>query len=43
MYRFILPKTAPHQMDNGRRKFFWQGGHLKKKISSSEMAEGVQI
>jgi hypothetical protein len=31
MSMFLLPKTVMHRMDKGRRKFFWQEGHLKKK------------
>jgi hypothetical protein len=31
MSMFLLPKTEFKRMDKGRRKFFWQGGSLKKK------------
>jgi hypothetical protein len=27
----LLPKTTLKKMDKARRKFFWQGGQLKKK------------
>jgi hypothetical protein len=31
MPMFLLPKTVIRRMDKLRRKFFWQGGSLKKK------------
>jgi hypothetical protein len=31
MSMFLLPKTNVERMKKTRRKFFWQGGRLKKK------------
>jgi hypothetical protein len=31
MSMYLLPKTVIKRMDKNRRKFFWQGGSLKKK------------
>jgi hypothetical protein len=31
MSMFIVPKTNIERLDKLRRKFFWQGGSLKKK------------
>jgi hypothetical protein len=31
MSMFLLPKTCVKKMEKNRRKFFWQGGKLKKK------------
>jgi hypothetical protein len=31
MSMFLMPKTAIHQMDKVRRRFFWQGGFIKRK------------
>jgi hypothetical protein len=43
MSMFLLPKTVIHRMDKGRRKFFWQGGHVKKKYHLIKMEENMQI
>jgi hypothetical protein len=31
MSMFLMPKTAIHRMDKVRRRFFWQGGFIKRK------------
>jgi hypothetical protein len=31
MSMFLLPKTTIHMMEKIRRRFFWQGGRLKRK------------
>jgi hypothetical protein len=31
MSMFLMAKTVIDKLDKGRRKFFWQGGQLKKK------------
>jgi hypothetical protein len=31
MFMFLLPKTSIEKMEKTRKRFFWQGGKLKKK------------
>jgi hypothetical protein len=43
MSMFFMPLTTIKRMDRARKKFFWQGGQLKKKIPPSQVGENLQI
>jgi hypothetical protein len=43
MSMFLMPLTTIKRMDRARKKFFWQGGQLKKKIPPSQVGENLQI
>jgi len=39
---YLLPKTTIDSLDKIRKRFFWQGGGTKKKVSFSQMGENLQ-